>query len=138
MQFKIRIYRECHIYIPFQKTCFSAFNAWYNSWVPNGYLISLISLYQYPLLVCFTIVHKTAILGWFSGLAVLHQNKPLTTVVCNNPYLLLFKVLVPSTLNIFSVSGIVTSWDFSIFIGNPSIMFFTYFRISIFTYPFIV
>ena len=122
----------------FRELVLYAFNVRKKYWFPTIYLISISSLFQSPWLGCLTIVHKTAIMGWMSSLAIFHNNKPLATVVWNNVALFLFRGLLPSTLNIFLVSGLATSWDFSVLIGSSSIMFFTYFRISIFTYPFIV
>ena len=73
-----------------------------------------------------------------SRLSILHKNKPLATVVRYNSALLLFRGSLLTTLKRFLVAGIVTAWDFSIFIRNSSMLFFTCFRISIFTSPFVV
>ena len=96
----------------FRQKRFSNFNVIYNYWVPTRYFISLSSLFQYTLSGCFTLVHKTSIVGWIFGLDILHKNKPLSTIIWNNYALLLFGGLLLSTFKIFLVTRISTHWDF--------------------------
>ena len=105
------------------------FNVRHNSWTTTRYFISLSSLFQSTWLGCFTLVHKTAIVGLMSGLYFLKKKKPLDTVVWKNWSLLLFSGSLPSTLNIFLGYGLATAWDFLTFIGNSSMMFYTYFHL---------
>ena len=103
--------------------CFPSFNLRHNYLVPTICVISLISLFQSTLLVCFTLLHKTAIVGWLSGIAIFHKNKSLAIFVWENSALLLFRGLLPSTLNRFLVAGLVTAWYFLIFTVNSSNLF---------------
>ena len=116
----------------------SAFNVRHNLWVTTIKFISLSSLFQSTWLGCSTLVRKTTIVSWTYYLDIFHKNKPLATVVWNDYNLFFLRGLLLSTLNRSLVSGILNTWDFLIFIGNSSIMFFTYFRISIFNSPFVV
>ena len=77
------------------------FNVRHNSWTTTRYFISLSSLFQSTWLGCFTLVHKTAIVGLMSGLDLLHKNKHISTVVWNNYDSLLFRGFLLSNLNIF-------------------------------------
>ena len=84
---------------------FSALNVRHNVGVPIKYFISLSSFSQSTWLGYFTLVHKNEILGWISGLALLHYKNPIAKVLWNNSYLLFFRGLIPSAFNRFSVAG---------------------------------
>ena len=73
----------------------------------------------------FTLVLNTAIVGCISGLALLHRNNPLATVVWNCSALVLSNGLLLSILNNFSLLGVAAIYVLLIFIGKYSNIFFT-------------